>query len=352
MLRNTIISLFLVALFAFSLVAPARAQTTLVAGDIAFTGYISSATGIDEFSFVLLRNMTAGTVINFTDNGWLNPGVFRPGEQTATLTLGSARVAGSEIVITGASAGAATSKVWQTGTGFVSAGTVTGLTPSLNTSGDQLLAYQGTAASPTFIAGIHANSYTIGLGECANTNTSGWDPDCFDGAGGTVGNSSFSKLPATLTAGFSALFLGVEGVNNSDPDNAVFNCTGPLNTVAQVRTAVFNQANWTKTNGNPPNLVLPTGCTFFSVPSAAEVEVSGRVLASDGRAVRGAIVQITSPDGTVRSAISSSFGYYRFTGVVVGETYVVAVASKRYVFTPRTLVVTDQISDFDLVAEQ
>lgn len=351
MFRKTIISLLLLVVFSTYFVSSAGAQTTLVAGDIAFTGYISSATGIDEFSFVMLRNMSAGTVINFTDNAWLNPGVFRTGEQTATFTLSSSRNAGTEIVITGVSAGAATSKVWAPGTGFISAGTVIGSMPSLSTTGDQLFAYQGAVATPTFVAGIHANGLFTGLGDCANTTDAGWDPDCFDGVGGTAGNANFSKKPASLTAGFSSLFLGVEGVNNSDPDNAVFNCTGPLTTVAQIRTAVFNQANWTKTNGNPPNLVLPTGCSFIGIPSAAEVEVAGRVLTADGRPVRGAIVQITSPDGSVRSAISSTFGYYRFTGVVVGETYLVAVASKRYVFTPRTLVVTDQISDFDLVAD-
>lgn len=85
-----------------------KAQTTLVAGDIAFTGYISSHATTDAFSFVLLTNITSGTVINFTDNGWLSTNVFRTGEQTVTWTSSTALTAGTEIMISGPAAGAAT----------------------------------------------------------------------------------------------------------------------------------------------------------------------------------------------------------------------------------------------------
>jgi len=322
----------------------------LTAGDIAFTGYISAASGTDTFSFVLLVNAPAGTVISFTDNGWLNPGVFRTGEQTATFTSSIALTAGREIVISGPSAGAATAMSWFP-PAMISVGTVTGTMPSLSTSGDQVLAYQGSAAAPTFIAGIHANGYTTGLGDCGNTTDASWDPDCIDTVGGTVGNTSFSKKPATLTAGVSSLYLGIAGVNNSDPDNAVFNCTGPLTTPAQIRTAVNNQANWVKTNGTPPNLNLPSTCTYLGIPSAAEVDVGGRVMTADGSGIRGAIVTLTSLDGIVRTTVSSSLGYFRFTGVMSGETYVVGVASKRYVIAPRTVVIADELNDLDLIAQ-
>ena len=42
--------------------------TTLGLGDIAFTGY--QATTTDKVSFVLLRDITAGTVLTVTDNAW------------------------------------------------------------------------------------------------------------------------------------------------------------------------------------------------------------------------------------------------------------------------------------------
>ena len=49
--------------------------TVLTAGDIAIVQYNSSTT--DSFTFVFARDIEAGTVVNFTDNGWLAAGGFR-----------------------------------------------------------------------------------------------------------------------------------------------------------------------------------------------------------------------------------------------------------------------------------
>ena len=118
-------------------------MTTLATGDIALIGY-SSDTGGKSFAFVLLRDVDASTAINFTDNGWLAAGGFRANEGTATWT---------------APAGGATA-----GTVI----TISGLTGSLNpsTSGDQILAYQGTAGSPTFLYALDfADGNTSFVGE-------------------------------------------------------------------------------------------------------------------------------------------------------------------------------------------
>ena len=55
----------------FGVLRHCGAQTTLSAGDIAFTGYNATVYG-NNFSFVLLKNISAGTSINFTDIGWNN----------------------------------------------------------------------------------------------------------------------------------------------------------------------------------------------------------------------------------------------------------------------------------------
>ena len=250
-------------LFAFILLIAvnnaAKAQTTLATGDIAFTGYHAGAAGTDAFSFVILVPTTASTVISFTDNGWLNPGVFRTGEQTVTWTSGTALVAGTEITIQGPSAGAATATVSGGGVN----GVCTGLMPSFATSGDQVFAYQGTALSPTIISGLHMNVYALDVFDCANTDAASWDPDCIDGTGGTTGNASFSKKPSVLTTGTNAIWIGTTGTGASEFDNAVFTACGlPLTTAAQVRAAVNNPANWTK-NNIAPVTPLPSGCNFM-----------------------------------------------------------------------------------------
>ena len=53
--------------------------TLLSVGDIAIVQYNSSTT--NSFTFVFTRDVEAGTVVNFTDNGWLAAGGFRAGEE-------------------------------------------------------------------------------------------------------------------------------------------------------------------------------------------------------------------------------------------------------------------------------
>jgi hypothetical protein len=69
--------------------------TILSAGDIAIVGYNSDDP--DSFDFVFLRDVEAGTTINFTDNGWQAAGGFRQGEGTTTFTAPTAIAAGTVI---------------------------------------------------------------------------------------------------------------------------------------------------------------------------------------------------------------------------------------------------------------
>ena len=85
--------------------------------------------------------------------------------------------------------------------------------------------------------------------------------------------------------------------------------------------------------------------------TAAGVELSGRVMTANGNGVTGAIVTVTDQSGVARTTLTSSFGYYRFDDVQVGQTYIVSVGSKRFSFTPRVVQVVDNVSDLDFVAE-
>ena len=241
----------------FSVSNSVKAQTTLVAGDIAFSGYISSAVGTDAFSFVLLTNITANTVINFTDNGWLNTNVFRSGEQTVTWTASVPLNAGSEITISGPSAGAATATL----SGGGATGTCTGTMPSLSTSGDQVLAYQGTVVSPTFISAIHMNVYAVSLGDPTNTDAATWDNT-------NSNTSNGSALPTGLATGTNAIWIGTFNVGTTEEDNGRFVCGPDVSTAVLARAALNNPANWITEDGGPA-IVLPPGCNFIGIFSAA-----------------------------------------------------------------------------------
>jgi hypothetical protein len=73
--------------------------TLLNVGDIAIVQYNSGTT--DTFTFVFLIDVEVGTTVNFTDNGWLAAGGFRPGEGTVTYVAPSAITAGTTVTLSG-----------------------------------------------------------------------------------------------------------------------------------------------------------------------------------------------------------------------------------------------------------
>jgi hypothetical protein len=91
-----------------------------------------------------------------------------------------------------------------------------------------------------------------------------------------------------------------------------------------------------------------------AVLTAAAVNLGGRVVDARGRGIRNAVVTLSGANlGQPITLRTSSFGYYRFEGVAVGETYVVSVAAKRYNFSQPNQVVSlvDEATETNFVAD-
>jgi hypothetical protein len=88
--------------------------------------------------------------------------------------------------------------------------------------------------------------------------------------------------------------------------------------------------------------------------TAANVSLSGRVTTADDRGIRNAKVTISGATLDHPIIVSTgSFGYYSFEGLTAGQTYVVTVNSKRYVFSTPSHVVTlvDNLANVNFVAD-
>jgi len=104
-----------------------------------------------------------------------------------------------------------------------------------------------------------------------------------------------------------------------------------------------------------------TGCIdggwelAFLPLTASDVSLSGRVTTADGRGIRNARVLISGNSLPVSVvATTGSFGYFSFSGLPAGETYVVTVNSQRYTFSVPSRVITlvDNLADVDFVADR
>ncbi|MBX3294045.1 MAG: carboxypeptidase regulatory-like domain-containing protein [Acidobacteria bacterium] len=163
-------------------------------------------------------------------------------------------------------------------------------------------------------------------------------------------------LTGTLSSGFNLAYnaatpgllrVGIYGINDLAGEGTLVNLrfvgVGASGSVSELRFVNF------MFNENVDISTVTDGSATVLAPTNAGVEVSGRVMTPDGRGLRNATVTMTDGHGVTRSAVTSSFGYYRFDGVPVGDSFVMSVNSRMYRFVPRVVVVTDTLTDVDFV---
>jgi hypothetical protein len=93
----------------------------------------------------------------------------------------------------------------------------------------------------------------------------------------------------------------------------------------------------------------------FLQPTAAQASISGRVLTADGVGIRNAEMVLTGNSLETPLRVStSSFGYFTFDNLAVGETYVLTVNSRRFTFQVPSQVIslTDNVTGIDFIADQ
>ena len=125
--------------------------------------------------------------------------------------------------------------------------------------------------------------------------------------------------------------------------------TAPGGTVNDVfgRVAIFNDRLLIGAPGSagvsaPANeddpISLPSarlqGAAYFFVNAPLTASISGQVLTTVGRGVKGAIVELTRPDGSTIRVASTPRGVFRFDNLLIGQGYVLRVLSRRHVFAP------------------
>lgn len=90
------------------------------------------------------------------------------------------------------------------------------------------------------------------------------------------------------------------------------------------------------------------GIEFMAATSADGV-VGGRVLTPDGSGLRGARVTITDSQGSSRTVITSSLGYYQFDEIDLGKMYIISASAKRYRFEAKAVQASDSLTEVNFV---
>ena len=95
-------------------------------------------------------------------------------------------------------------------------------------------------------------------------------------------------------------------------------------------------------------------CTFTCsqlIPSSADVSVSGRAIRTDGYGISRATVTLANlATGETRTTLTNAFGYFNFEAEV-GQTYMISISSKSYVFAPDSMTISlfDDIAGIEFI---
>jgi hypothetical protein len=321
-----------------------RSLTATYQGD---SNYNASAASSSVSHVVGQVTWTGGSDTNFTNNSNWNTGLApgsgdtaiiptgatnQPGISTSNISVSALSVAlGRTLTIiaprTLTVSGTLTNNGTINGTGtiinnFNNAGTLApGLSPGI-------MNITGTFANPGILA------MEIGGTGGAGVNPNGHDQLLVSGAA-TLGGT----LNLTLTNGFTP-----------SPGNSflILDAASSIGAFNTVNLPNIFPNTWNVAYNNTAGTVTLT----VVAPTAANTSVSGRVFDTNGRGVSGAHVTITDSNGNIIYALTNPFGYYRFSDVAAGQTYVIGVTSKRHRFTPRVISVSDDLTDVNFVPNQ
>ncbi len=94
--------------------------------------------------------------------------------------------------------------------------------------------------------------------------------------------------------------------------------------------------------------------TFNFAPTAAGVSIGGRVTTLGGQGIQNVRVTLTGSNGETQTSLTGSFGYYRFNDIPVGETYLLTVFSRRFIFDNSTQIVSvnEELNNLDFTAAE
>lgn len=174
-----------------------------------------------------------------------------------------------------------------------------------------------------------------------------------------------TSVPVTFTATVtpqapSAVAVGANGTVTFSRNGSPICSNVALNASSQATcTLTFTLAgnyNITAVYSGTTNYNASTSSVFVQQvvgPTAADVNVEGRIMSSDGRGVYNARVVMSDSNGQTRYVLTNPFGYYRFAGVPSGAIYTFTVAAKGYV-TQEGIVrnVSESITDLNVTLER
>jgi len=306
----------------------------------------------------------AGDALNTTLTGWSLTFTLAPAATTTGVTSNAdPSVFGQPVTFTAtvstAGLGTPTGNVQ-----FFDGATPLGSAVALDGSGVATLMTSSLTVGSHTISAQYAGNVAAGFN--ASTGSLNTNPQTVNQASTTVvitsnqTNPVGTSVPVTFTATVNPVAPGA----GTRTGTATFSRNGspvcsnvPLNGSAQATcTITFTIAgsyNITAVYSGDTNFAASTSPTFVQQavgPTAAPVNVAGRIISqATGRAVAHARIVMVDQTGQVRVAVTNPFGYFRFTDVPSGVSYVFTVSAKGFQTQSLPRNIDNDVTDMNIL---
>jgi len=165
----------------------------------------------------------------------------------------------------------------------------------------------------------------------------------------------FPTDTATHTIYVCDLFWATPTTGTDSKAGTLIHEISHFNDIAATQDYVYGQAAAMSLAAISPNLAVNNADNheYFaeaSSPTAASAIITGKIISSVGRGIQNAQITLTAPNGTTKTALSGSFGYYSFSEIEVGHNYIISVNSKQFQFTPQAILLTEDLAGLDFIA--
>lgn len=206
----------------------------------------------------------------------------------------------------------------------------------VNSLGNNLIGINSSSSNQGIINGVN--------GDKVGTTSAPIDPKL-----GNLQNNGGQTDTRSLLFGSAALDAG---------NNCVFLATCPSNnSLLPLLTDQRGNGFTRSADGNGDAIqIVDIGAYEAQIaplaPTAATVFISGRVMTTNGRGINGVRLSLIDTNGQVRTATTTSFGYYRFDDVQAGSTYILSVNGKHFTFSQplQVINVNEEASEINFIA--
>jgi uncharacterized delta-60 repeat protein len=231
---------------------------------------------------------------------------------------------------------------------------------ALGIQGDGKITLTGAVNYDIFLARYNTDgSLDTGFG---NNGTVSTDINGNQDAAHAINVESSGKVlvvGSTISNGnedFALVKYNPSGVRDTTFDNGDGIVTTSLNTNSDIAYAVSIQPNGGIIVGGSKNdfSVKEFAVTRYVgyQATAANVSVGGRLTSASGNGLAGIRVSLMNMQGVSSYTLTNSFGYYTFSDIPAGETYIIAPNSAKHTFSPsaRAVNVMEDVTGVDFTA--